>query len=61
MIYGAYSIRCALLRSQELWDLVEESYNEQESTREETTMSNAKRHALRESRKKDNKSPFTIY
>jgi hypothetical protein len=51
----------ALLRSQKLWELVEDGYTEPESTREETTMSNAKRQMLRQSRKKDNKALFMIY
>ena len=49
------------LRSQELWELVEDGYTEPESTREEAAMSNAERQTLRESRKKDNKALFTIY
>ena len=61
IINGACSIRLALLRSQELWDLVEEGYDEPESTREEAATRNTKRWALWESRKKDNKAPFTIY
>jgi hypothetical protein len=51
----------ALLRSQELWELVEDGYTEPESTREEAAMSNVERQTLRESRKKDNKALFTIY
>ena len=49
------------LRSQKLWELVEDGYTEPESTREEAVMSNAERQTLRESRKKDNKAIFTIY
>jgi len=37
----------ALLRSQELWELVEDGYTEPESIREETSMSNAERQTLR--------------
>ena len=48
----------ALLRSQELWELVEDGYTE---PREDAVMSNAERQAMRESRKKDNKTLFTIY
>ena len=48
----------ALLRSQELWELVEDGYTE---PREDAVMSNAERQALRESRKKDNKALFIIY
>jgi len=51
----------ALLRSQELWELIEDGYTEPKSTREEAAMSNAERQTLRESRKKDNKALFTIY
>ena len=40
MINGACSKRHALLRSQELWDLVEEGYDEPESTRKEAAMKN---------------------
>lgn len=50
-----------LLKSQELWELVEDDYTEPESTRVEATTSNAERQTLRESRKKDNKTLFTIY
>jgi hypothetical protein len=51
----------AILRSQELWELVEDGYTEPESIREEVAMSNAKKQTFRESRKKDNKALFTIY
>jgi len=50
-----------LLRSQELWELVEDGYIDPESTGEEAAISNSERQTLRESRKKDNKALFTIY
>ncbi|KAI3467835.1 hypothetical protein Pfo_024498 [Paulownia fortunei] len=60
--YGNWSIQMkVLLQSQDLWDIIEQGYNEPVSQEEEDKLTNNQRNALRDARKKDKKALFNIY
>ncbi|KAK8924126.1 hypothetical protein KSP39_PZI019308 [Platanthera zijinensis] len=59
--YGNWSIQMkVLLASKEIWEVVEEGYEEPDGEAE-AALTNARKTALREARKKDKKALFTLY
>ncbi|KAK8934328.1 hypothetical protein KSP39_PZI014550 [Platanthera zijinensis] len=59
--YGNWSIQMrVLLASKELWEIVEEGYEEL-TAEAEATLTSAQRTALRESKKRDKKALFLLY
>ncbi|KAK8936808.1 hypothetical protein KSP39_PZI011861 [Platanthera zijinensis] len=59
--YGNWSIQMkVLLASKELWEVVEDGYEEPDAEAE-AKLTNTQRTVLREARKKDKKALFTLY